>query len=190
MHPCAHLLRNVTDLIDRVEGARVYIARLDADDCGSGRTGNKRRLQPTLRISWDHVHVAFSEAEHRRGFQNCRVTPPPEDDCDRGRRKTPTPPDTPASLAQAGTARRGKSGHIRHLCTSYKCPAAIRRQMEQIEDPRQNYFFQVRRDSGEIKQTRILIPSICQPVSRNGCWHRAANYTSEESPTPSPHSRR
>ena len=107
-----------------------------------------------------------------------------------GAENNPSRSTSHPTFPQDAAPRRGESGHISHLCAGYKCSATVWRQTEQIEDPGKNDVFEMCCDRRNIIQARILIPGICQPVSRNADWQSAADDPSEETPTHTRHRRR
>ena len=185
MHPGLRRMRDRTSPRERVEDARVQIARLQPDDDGVFARRAQRRLEladlDAAGIVGAHIVDRLgADAEQARGAQDRFVPVLCRQDA-QARRSGEAPLfDIPAAIGKQLVARRRERGGVRHLATRDEGERRRSRNAEELLYPFAAHLLDDGfRGRGEVRGC-VLIPDGSEPIRRDRDRKRAADDPAEE----------
>ena len=176
----------VGDRLERIEGARVHLAGLRADDRRARRRGRQRGAQrvgahAALRVGGDAPRAARAapQPQHLQRGQDRRVHLLAHEDRDRRRAGEALLFDVVAGPTQDGVAGGGQRGEARHRGAGGEAGAGAGRQAEQLHQPGGGGLLgdggRGRGDEGP----GVLVPRRGEPVGGERGRQRAAGHEAE-----------
>ncbi len=182
VHPCTVVVREGRRRAERVEGTRVQVARLQADDRRPvpGRERHLERVQPDAALVVGGNGRRRSEAQVAQG-QVHRAVPllPDEHPHVRGAGET-EPVEVPAAGGEHVLPPRGEAGEVGHRGTGDEADVGVRRQSQQVEHPGRRGL--LRGDGARSREAHaaVLVPRRGEPVGGERGGERPADDPAEE----------
>src|SRR5262252_10326493 len=102
VYPRARVASRRANLPRRIEGPRVHIARLNADDGRAGKVGQRVCAHTPLTVNRHALDTRPPEAEKREGLENARMNFIADHDADRRGADQAVLFDIPARLQERG----------------------------------------------------------------------------------------
>jgi hypothetical protein len=124
MNPGAGFARPSDDLIGRIEGTRVHVARLYADDRRPLEERQTVSAHAPLAVDGHAVNALSPEAQHRKDLVERGMRFLAEHDREQRRAEQPLLVHVPAPLAEHVVARRSEAGEVCHRGTGDERPSA------------------------------------------------------------------
>ena len=185
MEPRVIPVGEVCQFTDRIDGARVHIPRLAADDGGPVSAVSEGLRQG----GWTHRAVgvgrhghecARAEPQQAGRARNRHVRFVAHDQPDGRRAGEAGSLDIPPGLREHVVPGRGEGGGVGHLAAGHECEGALRRQAKQVEQPLPGDLFDHGRRGSGGEEARVLVPGRHQPVGRECRGERPSDHEAEE----------
>ena len=181
--PGLALVRDVRDLAHGIEGARVDVAGLGADDRGPAQRGQRApqlvHVHPALAVG-SHAHrAAAAQAEHAQRGDDGDVRLLADHDVHEGRAREAVLLDVPARAREHGVSARGQAGEVRHLTAGHEAHAAGGGEAEELEQPARGHLFRHGHGRAAGVQAGVLVPGRDQPVRGQRGGHAPADDEAE-----------
>jgi hypothetical protein len=191
VNPCADVVGRVANLPDRVEGARVHVAALRADDRRTGsalqRVAQLVGAHRALIVARDEPCPARPEAQIAKGGRDRDVVLVAEQHVDRRRAGEPVGLDVPPRARKDVIPSGGESREVRHHAAGDEADRRLRGQPQQLHEPAAGDLLRDRRGGPEGVKPRVLVPGGCQPLGRERYRQAPADHEPEEARTGRPH---
>jgi hypothetical protein len=173
----------VNDLGEGIKSARVHVARLDAEDRGTGDARHRSGAHATLRVDRYALYARAAQPQHTQRLEQRGVRLGADDHGDRWGAEQAIGLHRPAGIGQYPMARSGQRGEVGHGCAGNEAAGRIARQVEQFEQPAQCHAFQFGSAGCRGVQPGVLLPRGGKPRSGDRDRQRAADHEAEEART-------
>ena len=168
VEPGAVLAADGGDLRERVEGARVHVAGLGADDRGpvAERVAQRGGVHPALVVGRQADRRVAPEPDDAQRVEDRRVRLLVRDHAHGGRADQPARLDVPARVAQHAVPGGGERGDVGHLRARDEPEAGVGGQPEQLEHPAPDGLLGRGGGRRHGVQPGVLVPGGGEPVRR------------------------
>ena len=180
MHPGTRAMRPLDQRDERIAGAGVDVAGLQAKDRGAGDCRQCVWPHATLPID-GHPHDArAADSQHAKRLQQRRMRFLPGDHADLGRAKQTVGLDIPTLARKHCMAGCGQRGEIRDRRSGDEAGGSARRQIEHLAQPAQCDALQASHARGNAAVGAVLVPGPGEPVRRQCHRQRATDHETEK----------
>jgi hypothetical protein len=132
VHPGAGRARPVDDRARRVEGARVHVAGLEADDAAVVEVRERVGAHASLAVRGDALDALAAEAEQLERLQHAHVHLVAHDHTQRRRAEEAVRIDVPSLACEQGVARGGEAALVRGRGAGDEADAGVGREREHV----------------------------------------------------------
>ena len=169
------------DLLERVEGARVHLAGLRADDRRTfasleGRT-ERVRAHASLAVGCHGLGGAEPEQPQRAVDRDVPLLADEHPDARPARQ--PVTCDVPSRALEHAVARGGERRDAAHLRAGDEADRRIGRERQQLAHPFAHDLLDDRRRRPAHVEAGVLVPRRREPVARQRGWQAAADHEAE-----------
>jgi hypothetical protein len=169
VHPRAHGCRDLDDLLEIVERARVDLSRLRADDRGDGRVqrrGELLRPHAPRAVGGHHHLLGGADPEQAERARDRHVPSASDDDAKGWRAREAAVRQVPAGPAVDGVPRRREAGDMGHLASRDEGERGVRGEPKELEHPTSGDHLEGRRRGCRLGEGGVLVPGRDEPVAR------------------------
>ena len=181
---------DVRDLVDRIEGARVHVAGLRADDRRAVAARERRRervaLHPALIVSGNPLDLPRSDPQQAQRSDDRHVHFVTDDHAEMWCALQSIGLHVTTDAAQHFVTGGGERREVRHVAAGDEPDARACRQSQQLEQPRAGDFLDNGSGRRHDVETRVLIPGGDEPFCGDRRRQRA---TGDEPEVPRPRRR-
>ncbi len=182
VEPGVRLVGDVGELLEGVEGTRVDVARLHADD--RRRVATEERAQgvgthPPLRVHLGQLDLRGADPEVTERAVECRVPLGSREDADARRALEPVGVHVPAGAGKHVVASREQRGHMSHLAAGHKGRRDAVGQAQQLGQPGARHLLHDCCARAGGVEARVLVPGRRQPVRRDRDRQATADHETE-----------